>query len=315
MREQGLFEVASRYYVQGDTMERIARDMSVSRSTVSRLLAEARMTGVVRITLRERAGRSAPLAKELSEAFGVEAELVAVGDAVPPAVRFDKVARSAAALLDAVMEDDMRLGIAWGVTVGQIARRLSPKLLQGVTVVQMNGSAHSEDDALPFVGAILKTFADAYGGRAQLFPVPAFFDRADARDAMWQERSVTRVLDMIRHLDVAVFGVGSLRGGVPSHVYSAGYLDAEEMAEIERDRVVGDVCTVLLREDGSWADIRFNHRATGPSPTELRAIPRRICVVADPRRAPAATGALRSGAVTDFVCDDSTARAILKRVR
>lgn len=43
----------------------------------------------------------------------------------------------------------------------------------------------------------------------------------------------------------------------------AGYLDAEAIVTLERDGVVGDVNTVLLREDGTYADLELNRRATG----------------------------------------------------
>jgi DNA-binding transcriptional regulator LsrR (DeoR family) len=132
---------------------------------------------------------------------------------------------------------------------------------------------------------------------------------------MWRERSVQNVLRLHAELDLAVFGVGSLQGIVPSHVYSTGYMDAEDIQRLAADGVVGDVCTVLLREDGSYEDIDYNSRATGLTPAELRRIPRRICVVADPSRAPAAVGALRAGTATDLVIDEGTARAIELRAR
>jgi len=147
-----------------------------------------------------------------------------------------------------------------------------------------------------------------------LFPMPAFFDHVDAKDVMWRERSVQNVLDLRRRLDLAVFGVGCLQARVPSHVYTAGYLDAAEVADLIADGVVGDVCTVLLREDGTYADIPLNERATGLNPAELREVPRRICVVADPSRAPAVVGALKAGVATDLVLDEGTARAVLDRL-
>jgi DNA-binding transcriptional regulator LsrR (DeoR family) len=70
----------------------------------------------------------------------------------------------------------------------------------------------------------------------------------------------------------------------------------------------------MLREDGSWEDISLNGRATGLAPSVLRQIPSRICVVADPSRAPALLGALRLGVVTDLVVDDQTAAAVLARM-
>ena len=122
------------------------------------------------------------------------------------------------------------------------------------------------------------------------------------------------MLRLREQVDIAVFGVGALKARVPSHVYSTGYMDPAEMEQLLSEGVVGDVCTVLLREDGSYADIAYNERATGPTPAELARIPRRICVVADPSRAPALIGALRAGTATDLVLDDGTARAVLNRL-
>ncbi|MFZ2751674.1 MAG: sugar-binding domain-containing protein, partial [Propioniciclava sp.] len=159
---------------------------------------------------------------------------------------------------------------------------------------------------------MLQRVATAFDARVTPFPVPAFFDHAETKQAMWRERSIQYVLGLQQRLDIAVFGVGSLTGSIPSHVYAAGYLDAEERTSLAADGVVGDICTVLLREDGSYADIPTNARATGLTPAEMARIPRRICVVADPARARAVRGALRAGVATDLVLDDQTAKAILR---
>lgn len=313
-RYEQMYDAASRYYIQQETMDTIARALGVSRSSVSRLLSHARETGLVRISLAENNGSRSPVARRLGDLFDVRVHLVNVGDGVRPGIRFDRVARQAATLLGSVVSDDQIIGIAWGVTLTSIARHVDPRPLHGAMVVQINGSTNRHDSASPYVGAILQSIADAFDARVVLFPVPAFFDYPETKRAMWRERSVRHVLDLQRRLDVAVFGVGSLHGAIPSHVYSAGYLDVNELAQIEREGAVGDVCTVLLREDGSYADIDFNKRATGLTPLELGRVPRRICVVADPRRASALLGALRAGVATDLVCDDMTARAVLRRL-
>ena len=82
-------------------------------------------------------------------------------------------------------------------------------------------------------------------------------------------------------------------------------------AVARREGVVGDVCTVLLRDDGTWSDINLNARATGPTPGRLARIPRRLCVVAGTGKARACLAALRARAATDLVVDEATARAVL----
>ena len=50
------------YYLQGQTMETIARHLQISRSSVSRLLAHAREVGLVRISVSASPGTKGTLA-------------------------------------------------------------------------------------------------------------------------------------------------------------------------------------------------------------------------------------------------------------
>ena len=314
-RYEEMYQAASRYYIQGETMESIARQLRLSRSSVSRLLKDARETGLVRISLADHQGSASPMAATLSRYFDVRVHMVAVRENANESVRFDQVARLAGRLVTEAVEDHQLIGVAWGVTLSHIVQHLGRRPLVGASVVQINGGANQRSSGIPYIGEILQAFGDAFDARVVLFPVPAFFDYAATKQAMWRERSVQNVLRLQERLDLAIFGVGCLEGRVPSHVYSAGYMDTGDMVSLAADGVVGDVCTVLLREDGSYADISYNERATGLTPAELHRIPRRFCVVADPSRAPAVVGALRAGTATDLVLDEGTARAVLDRLR
>ncbi len=313
-RYDDMYESASRYYIQGETMESIAHQLGLSRSTISRLLKQARASGLVRISLAHHNGSRSPLAAALTRAFGVRVHLVAVRDSASDGRRLDQVARVAGRLLSEAVEDHHVIGVAWGVTTSQVVRHLLPRPLVGATVVQMNGGTNQWSSGIPYVGEILTGVGDAFSSRVVYFPVPAFFDYASTKRAMWRERSVQNVIALQHRMDVAVFGVGCLNAQVPSHVYSSGYLDDDDALRLAADGVVGDVATVLLREDGSWTDIDVNARATGLTPSELAQVGSRFCVVADPSRAAAVVGALRAGTTTDLVIDEGTARTVLARL-
>lgn len=313
-RYEDMYRAATEYYVQGETMEAISRGLGVSRSTVSRLLTQARESGLVRISIADAVGSQSPVARALADAFGVRVHLVPVRAATTINFRFERVAQRAAGLLAEVVDDAQLIGVAWGVTLAAVTRHLQHRPLAGSTIVQMNGGANQMTSGVPYTRAIMQSIGDAFDSDVVLFPVPAFFDYADTKQAMWRERSVQHVLELQSSLDVAIFGVGSLTGLVASHVYAAGYFEEDERRALRKDGVVGDICTVLLREDGSYTDIAANQRASGLTPDELATVPRRLCVVADPKRAPAVVGALRAGVVTDLVIDEITAQSTLRRL-
>lgn len=310
-----LLRVARMYYIQSETMEAIAHHMGVSRSTVSRLLKEAKDRGLVRVTITDPDRPMTRLAEIFRKNFHVQAHLVNVRPGSSYVLRLEQVAKVAARLLDEIVTDNDVVGVAWGTTVSAVAQHLRPRDLSGVTVVSLNGGANHRTTGLPYVGSILQRFAAAFHGEEQFLALPAFFDNPGTRTAMWAERSTRHMLQVRASCTKAIFGVGGLGADLQSHVYSANYLDDSELACLKSEGVVGDVCTVMLRADGSWRDLPINSRATGMTPAELRTIPRRICVVSGTGKTVPVLGALRAGVATDLVIDEETARAVLHEMR
>ncbi|MGO1590468.1 MAG: sugar-binding transcriptional regulator [Ancrocorticia sp.] len=311
-RRRLAYEAALLYYMEQQTMESIAKKMGLSRSTVSRLVASARDEGLVRITLHAPQEPAATTASKLSQIYGVSVTIVPVSQPTSELRRLERVAAMAGAMISDIVADGATIGVAWGTTLSAVAERLVPKALERATVVQLNGAANPGTSGIPFVGELLGQFSRAYGAKVMAFPVPAFFDYATTRAALWRERSISTVREVGRNADLAVFGVGAFSAPVASHVYAAGYLTNKDMTSLRSDGVVGDVCTVFVRTDGSYSDLEINSRASGPTPAELKKIPRRLCVAAGPAKAQALIGVLRSGAATDLVLDDECAARVLE---
>lgn len=241
----------------------------------------------------------------------MRAHLVEVRANAPAHVRLDQVARVAARLLTTWVEPGSVVGVAWGTTVSAIADHLSPAPTTGVQIVQLNGSARTRPAGVRYAQELLSAIAASFDADVAYFPTPAFFDFAQSKEVLWRESALQQILALRSRADLAVFGVGASAGTLASEVYRGGYLTAADVAELRRERVVGDVCTVFLRQDGSYADIAINARASGPTPRELARIGRRMCVVVGEHKVPALQGALSAGVVTDLVIDQRTAHALL----
>ena len=309
--DEELLAAASMYYHQNMKMDAIGRRLHMSRSTVSRMLKQAREQGLVEIALRPSPTRSSSLSQEVGDEYGVETYVVPVSGLATEAERLEQVAVFTARLATQWMDSDMIMGVAWGTTIAAVAGHLGKKSTLGSTIVQLNGAANTRSSGALYAESLLSQFGISFDAEIQLFPVPAFFDFAGTREAMWRERSIKRVLELQRRADIALFSVGALSGEVPSHVYSAGYLDQEDFALLRREGVVGDVCTVFLREGGTYLDLVLNERATGPTPAELQVIPRRLCAVAGDSKAKAIRAALQAGVATHLVIDERTAKKLI----
>nr|WP_235779248.1 sugar-binding domain-containing protein [Sinomonas notoginsengisoli] len=295
-------------------MDRIARQLRTSRSTVSRLLSFAREEGLVQIQINSPIDSAVELEAAIAERFGIMDRAVHVVPQVEnlnEAETQDRVAMYAARSLTPLVASQTVIGIAWGSTLSAMSRYLSRKPTHGTTVVQLNGAANTQTMGLGYASEIMRRFGRAFDADVEEFPVPAFFDRSDTKQWMWAERSVRRVLDVQARMSLALFGVGSVGADVPSHVYSGGYLDNADLDSLAAEGVVGDVATVFFRADGSSDGISLNARGTGPDFDALRRVPRRLCVVSGAAKAAALRGALHAELVTDLIVDEATGRALL----
>ena len=303
---------AQLYYLQDQTMETIAHELRTSRSSVSRLLTHARATGLVEIHVRSPLDQTNQLQRDLHDRFGITSHIVPISGQISDVDRLERVAITAARLLVQFVDSNMILGIAWGSTIGAISRHLVVKETTNSQIVQLNGAGNTQSTGIDYSSEILQRFGAAFGATVQQFPVPAFFDKSSTRDAVWEERSTRRIVDLQRRMDVALFGLGSPFAEVPSRVYIGEYLEPADYESLSASGVVGDVATVFYREDGSSNNIPMNDRGSGPALSILRRAARRIGVVSGVSKLPALRGSLAADVITDLIIDDGTARALLE---
>jgi len=299
------------YYLQDMTMDAIARELSTSRSSVSRLLSHARDTGLVEVRINTPQGQELRLEEAIRARHGIAAHVVPTPQGLSDVERFERVAMSAARQLPLYFDSNMTLGIAWGSTLDAISRHLPKKETHNSTVVQLNGAGNTFTTGVDYASEILHRFGQAFGAGIQQFPVPAFFDDARTKEAMWRERSTRRVLELQARADIVLFGLGSPLAEIPSRVYIGGYLDRDDYRSLREQNIVGDVATVFYRQDGSWRDVELNRRATGPSFPVLSRVSRRICVVSGVQKLPSLRGAIAAKLITDLVLDEHLAEQLI----
>jgi deoxyribonucleoside regulator len=305
--------VARLYYVQGLTTNAIAAELGLSRPKVSRLLSHARRRGLVEIRIHDPEGQAQGLEARLQARYPfLKVQVVGVPQGSPEDVWLERTAAAAAAALGELLRPGMTVGVAWGTTMSAVSHALLPRPVPALTFVQLNGSANAADFMSGFVTDTILRFARNFTAGAQLFPVPTFFDDSATKRAMWRERSVRHVLDLQERADLLIYSVGSHAASIPSHVYSAGYLDADDLAALNAEGAVGDIGTVFYRADGSDAGLSLNARASGPPLELIREASDSLCVVSGLGKAAALKAALEGRLMRRLIVDEMTARAVLE---
>lgn len=306
--------VAKLYYYDGLTASEIAKELGFSRPKVSRLLSFARQSGVVEINVHQYDEYLTPLEKQMRDSFNLHSiHIVPVPEGSAEHLRLRRVVRYAANYLNSIVVDGGILGIAWGTTLTMVSDYLVPKKVEGLQIVQMNGSGNTQSINNTYASELIMRFANNYDARPNMLPVPAFFDYVETRDAMWKERSVKHVLDLQQRADIIVYSLGAVNSGMPAQVFSPDYLEQEDLAELGEKNVVGDLATVFYSEDGRYRDIVINERASGPDLRLYRRVPHALCVVSGTPKVTAIHSALRAGYMNELIIDEYTARKVMER--
>ncbi len=305
-----LAEVAQLYYLEDFTQERIARRFGFSRSRVSRMLKEARASGLVEIRIRSPLKAADGVGRELGSRLGLRECLVLAssGRGASGDLSGDLGALGARYLREEVADGDV-VGVGWSSAVHDVVRSGHLQAKNGVTVVQLIGSLGGYVPDLD--GAfIIESLALSLGARQYFLQAPILVADAAVRDGLLRDPHIARSLDLARRANVTIVGVGTIDRG--SGQYRAGYLDDEDLEYIGGRGAVGEICGSYFSRDGSRVPLEMNGRTIGPDFEELRRVPTRVAMGWGVGKSLANIGAARSGLVNVLITDEGTAREMLE---
>jgi DNA-binding transcriptional regulator LsrR (DeoR family) len=308
-RSELLAQVATLYYDDNKTQAEIARRLETSRSTVSRLLQEARDTGIVEIMIHYPWKVNLHLSDALEAQFRMQKAIVleSLGHSYVEVLRGLGV--FAARELDNMLHEDSFLGISWGTAVHSTAMGLRPAQRLPITVVQMIGAVGMGDPLID--GPDLARFlANLYGGTYRYMHAPLIVESQQVQQALLKEPRIQEALTLARRVDIALVGIGSLEPEFSS-LLRAGYLDGGVLAELRGQGAVGDICARHYDVQGQALNIELNRRIVGIDLKDLQTIECVIGVAGGEAKAEAILGALRGNLVNVLVTDDQAAEKLL----
>ena len=305
-----MVEAATLYYEEQLTQAQTAQRLAVSRSTVSRLLRDARAQGIVQITIHHPWARHSRLEAALRERFGIrDARVLRAGHRAPDEA-LDGVGALAARYLHDAIQDGMVLGVSYGRTIAATIGKLSPARPVDLVVVQLLGALGS-DNPLIEGAKLARDLAAKYGATYRYLYAPLVVEDARTRDQLIQEPLVHDVLNVGRQADIALVGIGVLGDEAPSLIYR-GYLSGEDVVRLRDKGGVGNMCAQFFDADGVPVDTDLNRRSISIGLDGLEGIGLVVAAASGRHKASAILGALRGGYVDVLVSDDGAIEAVLE---
>lgn len=311
-RVELLADVAEMYYIDGRDQSDIAERVGLSRSNVSRLLAEARRRGIVEFRISRPLAREMAIENELCARFGLQAARVLVsapGLTTTEALR--RVGILGAELLLERLPGEEMLGISWGESLQAVVTALHPASSYPIDVVQLLGGAWiSPELSGDHLGRQLAlklggTFSPMHAPATIVFP-------ALAQDLLRQP-GVADVVEKGRRARLAIVGIGTHKAGsTHALLAAAGLTGRAELREVERAGAAGVICGQMYTGDGEPCELSFNNRIAAIDLESVRRMPTVIGVARGIEKTDAIVGALRGHYVNMLATDEMTALAVLK---
>ncbi|MFI6366733.1 sugar-binding transcriptional regulator [Nocardia sp. NPDC050630] len=298
-----VYQAARLYYLDNANQAEIAHQIGTSRATVSRLLAEARETGIVQVTVRNPQKRAlTDLEHDLRQALGLTAAYV-----TPESPGVELGTLLAPRVADALTEAQLRPGdtllVSTGATVFAVARHDLPPL-PGVVLCPTVGGIE-EPEAHYQSNEITRALALRVGGVPVMLYTPAM-PTPNLHEALMSDPQIQRVQQLWRSARAALLGIGAPplhRSSLPS-VISA----REETLE----HAVGDICARPYGPDGAPIESSGFERLIAIPLEDLPRIPHTIGVAIGQDKVDSILVAARAGYVNTLVTDSPTAEGLLR---
>ena len=254
-------EIVQRLFIDPEpqTQTEIAEELGIEKSTVSRLVAEARKEGLYSIHLNLPRDRSLEL--ELNRLYHIDAVVEPIIQPRSPfgwPVFTRLLAETAARHLEeqtvSLLHSGQRIGIGCGATMRDLVTALTPHRFSGISLSQLTVETEYERniDQSPFT--IVSTLFGKWRGDSKVFaiqPLPGTL-RTENGDIHPAYESIEKeIKEIARSLDVAILGIGLCD---PKRHDSFAEILSDPMVDTKRlmqHKPVGEILNRPFDEEGT----------------------------------------------------------------
>ena len=290
-KQKRLAYVARRYYLEGQRQSDIARELNISRPMVSRLLSEARESGVVEIRIHDPETRMAGLLVE---------------DGGDNDATNERLSQGAVELLQQL--GTRRLGVGWGYLIGQLVSWLEAHPQPDSTVT----------DICPLVGNAsiparnyqsnenVRLMAQQLGATPHFLYLPALPESIEEKQLLCSTEIYRQISREWEQLDTALVNIGDY----PSSPDFASLVRYGSL--LQQQHACGRMLVYYFNEAGTVIQSEQDFAIQVPIDT-LRRCPNIIGVCSANTSVKALRGALRSAFFTHIVARSSLVSALLEQ--
>lgn len=307
-----VLKVARLYHTHGHRQADIAARLQVSQSRVSRLLAQAEETGIVRTVVTIRPEIHSELEERVEDRYGLNEVHVIDAVSADDAEFTRDLAYAMAAILEQSNFTAPTIGFtSWSRTLRLMVGTLQPLRTRTKRVVEMLGDL-GPPDLQHTAARSTQILAGLLDAEPIFLRTPGVVPTSEMRALLLSQDVYARqALEMLDQVDLALVGIGTCEVDFPLRA-GENYFTDEQLADVRERGAVGQVCLRFLDDNGGLVDSPLDELVVGVTSDQLRSAGRRWAVAGGPGKYLAIRAALRGRWIDSLVTDAATADFLLE---
>ncbi len=304
-----MIKAAKLYYESGYTQEAISDRLRLSRPRVSRLLNEARETGIVQFTIAQMPGLFSDLERELESRHGLtEAVVVGISEPNDPMTAARELGAAAAEYFRRAVQTGDVVGLTWGETLACMADSL-PVEKKDIVLAQMVGGMGDPAEEIHATD-IVRRISHKLGASVSLIPAPGIVDSLEAARLLRSERFIEAAIQTGRSCDIVFAGLGAISTD-STYMRDESIISWEEIHPLLALGAVGNIGLHFFDVDGELVESELEERIVGVELRVFRELKRVVVVAGGVDKHEAILGGVRGGYAKTLITDEGTARFLL----
>lgn len=309
-RKEMLIKVSYLYYVLDKNQDKISQELGIHRSTVSRMVKQAKEENIVTIHIKDLNIRRYQLEEYIKEKYKLKRVVIVPN--IKNTSEDEKnlmLARESAFQIRQIIQNNQVIGVSWGSTLAYAIEQIkSKKETHSIFVPIVGGPSHINSQY--HVNTLVYELANKFGGKSIFVNSSVIQETKQIHDQILKSKYFDELKHYWQKLDTAIVGIGGNLNIKESQWRDL--LTQEDYEDLNMREAVGDCCCRFCDKEGDILYGDLYDRTIGVSLEELKMIPTVIGIARSKQKSKAILSMIKQQYINILISDEETMIQMLK---
>ncbi|EOH86152.1 sugar-binding transcriptional regulator [Enterococcus villorum] len=283
--------------------------MGIYRTTISRMLTQAKKEGIVKIDIVGYDSEIFALEEYFKEKYELHQVDITPSDSGDSEnEKNEALAQSAATFVRNIILSNQVIGISWGSTLSKMIEKLEDRYVENTFFCPLAGGP-SHINSKYHVNTLVYEMAKKFNGKSSFLNATVIQKNEKLAQSIFQSKEFKDTIDSWERLDVAVVGIGGDldEGGSQWR----DLLTTKDYQILKKEGAVGECCCRFLDKNGMLISHELQSRTIGLPLEKMAKIPHSIAIARGNQKVQALLAMIRKKYINGIVSDRETIVNIL----